>query len=139
MGKPSLGGKQTRKYATRTVGSLCLSCFVEIDAGDRDNVSPIAAILARNYRKRAGNRSHSFGAARKALTPMTRSKDLRRIESAIERRDQQELRWAASYCKLRIGWILTKAGVSRSRQAGASQWRKIEKRVHAAQHQDTDE
>jgi len=67
---------------------------------------------------------------------MTRSKDLRRIESAIERRDQQELQWAAEYCKWRIGLILTKAGVSRSRQADASEWRKIEKRVHAAQDHD---
>jgi hypothetical protein len=66
---------------------------------------------------------------------MTRSKDLRRIESAIERRDQQELRWAAAFCQQRIAWILTKAGASRSRQAGASQWRKIERRVHAAQDQ----
>ena len=64
---------------------------------------------------------------------MTRSKELRRIESAIERRNQQELAWAAEYCRSRIGLILTKAGGSRSRQAGASEWRKIEKRVRAAQ------
>lgn len=60
---------------------------------------------------------------------MTRSKDLRRIQSAIERRDLKELRWAAEYCRWRIGLILTKAGTSRSRQAGASGWRKIQKQV----------
>jgi len=68
-------------------------------------------------------------------TQMTRSKELRRIESAIQRRDQQELRWAAAFCRERIALILTRAGASRSRQAGASQWRKIEKLVHAAQDQ----
>ena len=67
---------------------------------------------------------------------MTRSHELHRIESAIQRRDQQELRWAAAYCQQRIAFVLMKAGASRSRQAGASQWRKIEKRVLAAQDQD---
>jgi hypothetical protein len=66
---------------------------------------------------------------------VTGSKNLRRIESAIERLDSTELRWAAEYCQWMIGLVLTKAGQSRSRQAGAAAWRKIAKRVEAAQHQ----
>jgi hypothetical protein len=67
---------------------------------------------------------------------MTRSHELRRIESAIQRRDQQELRRAAAYCQQRIAFVLMKAGASCSRQDGASRWRKIEKRVLAARDQD---
>jgi hypothetical protein len=63
---------------------------------------------------------------------MTRSKDLRRIESAIERRDLKELQWSAEYCRWRIGLIITKAGTSRSRQAGASAWRRIQRQVETA-------
>ena len=33
---------------------------------------------------------------------MTRFKELRRIEAAIEHRNQAELRWAADYCRMRI-------------------------------------
>ena len=57
---------------------------------------------------------------------MTRSNELRRIERAIEHRDETELRWAAEYCRLRLHYIrvLDKAGESR--------WRKLEKRLRDA-------
>jgi hypothetical protein len=35
--------------------------------------------------------------------PMTRFKELERIEAAIEHRDEAELRWAESYCPMRLG------------------------------------
>jgi hypothetical protein len=54
---------------------------------------------------------------------MTRFKELRRIERAIEDRDQAELRWAAEYCQDRLRVTRTKDGASR--------WRKIEKCVRA--------
>jgi len=33
---------------------------------------------------------------------MTRFKELRRIESAIEHQNEAELQWALGYCKMRI-------------------------------------
>jgi hypothetical protein len=55
---------------------------------------------------------------------VTRFKELRRIERAIEHRDQTELRWAADYCRMRLQFAVTKQGQSR--------WRQIAKRVKAA-------
>lgn len=50
---------------------------------------------------------------------MTRSKELRRINAAIENRDVSELRWALAQCELRKQW-----------QAGHSHhWYRIEKRI----------
>ena len=54
---------------------------------------------------------------------MTRFKELRRIERAIEHRDQVDLRWAAAYCQMRLQFARTKQGTSR--------WRQLEKRVLA--------
>ena len=51
-------------------------------------------------------------------------KELRRIERAIEHRDQADLRWAAEYCRARISYTRTKQG--------EDYWRRIEKRVRAA-------
>jgi hypothetical protein len=55
---------------------------------------------------------------------MTRFKELRRIERAIEYRDRVDLEWAAEYCRLRLSYVRTKEG--------AKMWRKLEKRVKAA-------
>jgi hypothetical protein len=55
---------------------------------------------------------------------MTRFKELRRIERAIENRDQVELDWAAKYCQLRLSYVRTKQG--------EATWRRIEKRVREA-------
>jgi len=33
---------------------------------------------------------------------VTRFKELRRIENALKHRDERELRWALSYCKMRL-------------------------------------
>jgi hypothetical protein len=55
---------------------------------------------------------------------MTRFKELRRIENAIEHRDQADLRWALDYCQLRRRMTRTKQGASR--------WKHIEKRVRNA-------
>ena len=52
---------------------------------------------------------------------MTRFKELRRIERAIEHQDQGDLRWALDYCQLRLRMTRTKQG--------ASHWKNIEKRV----------
>ena len=80
-----------------------------------------------------GNRGSLLGhRGNGGVAGVTRVKELRRIECAIEHLDPKELRWAAKYCQWRIGLVLTKAGRSRSRQAGAVAWRKIEKRVLAA-------
>ena len=54
---------------------------------------------------------------------MTRFKELRRIERAIEHRDQVDLRWAAEYCQSRLKLAPTKQGMSH--------WRRLEKRVLA--------
>ena len=50
---------------------------------------------------------------------MTRSKELRRINAAIEHRNEDELRWALAQCELRKQW-----------QAGHSHdWYRIEKQI----------
>ena len=63
---------------------------------------------------------------------MTRSKELRRIESAIERHDLKELQWAAEYCLLQLKWIRMTPRAASLRKAGASAWRKIQKQVETA-------
>jgi len=55
---------------------------------------------------------------------MTRFKELRRIERAIEHRDQRELEWAEQYCEGRIAMAHLKQG--------KASWRRILKRVLAA-------
>jgi hypothetical protein len=50
---------------------------------------------------------------------MTRSKELRRINAAIENRNEDELRWALAQCELRKQW---QDGHSHS-------WYRIEKRI----------
>jgi hypothetical protein len=47
---------------------------------------------------------------RKKSGVMTRFKELRRIERAIENRDQVELDGAAKYCQLRLSYVRTKQG-----------------------------
>jgi hypothetical protein len=50
---------------------------------------------------------------------MTRSKELRRINAAIEQRNEDELRWALAQCELLKRW-----------QSGHSHlWHRIEKRI----------
>jgi hypothetical protein len=56
---------------------------------------------------------------------MTRFKELRRIEAAIEHSDLSELEWAMSYCKTRLQTARTK-GLQKY-------WRQIEKKVSGAQ------
>jgi hypothetical protein len=55
---------------------------------------------------------------------MTRFKELRRIERAIEHRDQVDLRWAAEYCQMRVRFARSKQRIS--------WWRQLEKRVLTA-------
>lgn len=55
---------------------------------------------------------------------MTRFKELRRIERAIENHDRMDLEWAAQYCRLRLTLLRTKQS--------DSMWRRIEKRVSEA-------
>jgi hypothetical protein len=47
---------------------------------------------------------------------VTRFKELRRIEAAIEQCDVAELRWALDYCEMRLRIARLKAGQSRWRQ-----------------------
>ena len=54
---------------------------------------------------------------------MTRFKERRRIERAIEHRDQVDLRWASEYCRMRLQLARTKQEISH--------WRQLEKRVLA--------
>ena len=63
---------------------------------------------------------------RRSIRPMTRSKELRRIERAIQHRDETELQWATEYCRMRLHHIrvLDKRVESR--------WRKLEKRIREA-------
>jgi hypothetical protein len=52
---------------------------------------------------------------------VTRSKELRRIERAIENRDEQELKWALADCEVR-----------KSYGAQGSRLYRLEKRIRAA-------
>ena len=56
---------------------------------------------------------------------MTRFKELRRIERAIQHRDATELRWAQAYCEGRIRW----ANIKRAQD----DWRRLLKRIVKAQ------
>jgi hypothetical protein len=56
---------------------------------------------------------------------MTRFKELRRIERAIEHQDVSELQWAQSYCEDRIRWTTLKRGQDK--------WRRLLKRIAMAQ------
>jgi hypothetical protein len=59
---------------------------------------------------------------------VTRFKDLSRIETAIEHKNEADLQWALSYCAMRIklaGQIAT------MKRQGAG-WRRIQKKVRAA-------
>ena len=55
---------------------------------------------------------------------MTRFKELERIESAIEHKNEAELRWALGYCKMRLQ-------ISTMKHHEAN-WRRIEKKVKTA-------
>jgi hypothetical protein len=55
---------------------------------------------------------------------MTRFKELRRIERAIENLDATDLEWSAQYCRLRLSFILTKQG--------GVLWRRLAKQVEDA-------
>jgi hypothetical protein len=52
---------------------------------------------------------------------MTRFKELRRVERAIEHRDATELKWAQAYCEHRIG--------STTLKRGQDKWRRLLRRV----------
>jgi hypothetical protein len=54
---------------------------------------------------------------------MTRFKELRRIEAAIEHRNEAELRWALDYCRMRLRTLTMKRHEKR--------WREIEKQIRA--------
>jgi hypothetical protein len=53
---------------------------------------------------------------------MTRSKELRRIEAAIEQRNESELRWALAECELRKKWVKVHSHL----------WYRVEKEIRAA-------
>jgi len=50
---------------------------------------------------------------------MTRSKELRRINEAIEHRNEAELRWALAQCELRKRW----------QRGHSDHWYRIEKQI----------
>jgi len=55
---------------------------------------------------------------------VTRFKELRRIERAIENLDATGLEWSAQYCRLRLSFIRTKQG--------GALWRRLAKQVEDA-------
>ena len=59
---------------------------------------------------------------------MTRFKQLRRIEAAIEHRNEKELRWALDYCVIRI----SVAGQVATMKRQQTYWRGIERKVRTA-------
>jgi len=59
---------------------------------------------------------------------MTRFKEMRRIEEAIEHKNQTELQWALGYCQMR--YKVAKAVYSMRKQE--KYWRQIEQKVRAA-------
>jgi len=59
---------------------------------------------------------------------VTRFKQLRRIEAAIEQRNEKELRWALDYCVVRISL----AGQVATKKRQQTYWRGIERKVRAA-------
>jgi hypothetical protein len=61
---------------------------------------------------------------RRASPNMTRFKELRRIERAIENLDATDLEWSAQYCRLRLSFIRTKQG--------GALWRRLAKQVEDA-------
>jgi hypothetical protein len=58
---------------------------------------------------------------------MTRFKELRRIESAIESRNEDELRWALAYSQMRIKVAAQVATMKRQ----GKYWRDMERKVRA--------
>ena len=52
---------------------------------------------------------------------MTRFNELKRIESAIERRDRRELEWAVGYCRMRLQIA--------SRKDHQKYWREFERQI----------
>ncbi|MEW8441344.1 MAG: hypothetical protein AB2689_24610 [Candidatus Thiodiazotropha taylori] len=61
---------------------------------------------------------------------MTRFKEQRRIDNAIEHRNIEELNWALSYCKSRLGISKLKVHVKRWKK----QIRDIEEAITDAEH-----
>jgi hypothetical protein len=55
---------------------------------------------------------------------MTRFKELKRIEAALEHKDRAALQWALGYCTMRIKIATRKEHVK--------EWREIESKVKAA-------
>jgi len=59
---------------------------------------------------------------------MTRFKELRRIETAIEYRNETELQWALAYCQMRIK-VTAKVYTMRKQE---KYWRQMEGKVRCA-------
>jgi hypothetical protein len=59
---------------------------------------------------------------------MTRFKELRRIQAAIEHKNQEELQWALAYCQMRSK-VATQVHPMRKQER---YWRQMESRVRAA-------
>jgi hypothetical protein len=72
----------------------------------------------------------SSGSQREAPAgkPMTRFKELRRIEQALEHKNAAELRWALDYCIMRCKLAVT---VYMMRKQG-KYWRQMESKVRCA-------
>lgn len=58
---------------------------------------------------------------------MTRFKELRRINTAIEHKNAADLRWALEYCKMRIGIADQFAKANRQRAAWSKVMRQVQK------------
>jgi hypothetical protein len=56
---------------------------------------------------------------------MTRFKELRRIERAIQNLDRTDLEWSAQYCRMRLSLI-------RTNKQGGAVWRRLAEQVDEA-------
>jgi hypothetical protein len=80
--------------------------------------------LARGRFEQEAKRSNLPDQARLGGETVTRFKELRRIERAIENLDPTDLEWSAQYCRLRLSFV-------RSKQGGAL-WRRLARQVEDA-------
>ena len=94
---------------------------------DQHNSADAVGCVADAHSRRTRRQPDSVDGQDHALAlvaTVTRFKELRRIERAIEHRDEAELRWAAEYCLWRLRSARTKRGESR--------WRNLEKQIREA-------
>jgi len=101
---------------------------VEHGAHDQASIPPNLPLdfltMLRGTPTDSGNAGHGI----LCWIAMTRFKELRRIQEAIEHKDQTELQWALGYCQMRC----KAARVVYSLREQEKYWRQMEQKVRAA-------